>query len=64
MIYEYTEVYKTHVFLKRWTISLVGMWMLVLDSGGNELSIFLRSNDVGSDVLHDEIKLDNEVANF
>ena len=29
-------------FLKRWTISLVGMWMLVLDSGGNELSIFLR----------------------
>ena len=40
------------------------MWMLVLDSGGNELSIFLSSNDVGLDVLHDEIKLDHEVANF
>ena len=51
-------------FLKRWTISLVGMWMLVLDSGGNDLSIFLRSNDVDLDVLHDEIKLDNEAANF
>ena len=51
-------------FLKRWTISFVGMWMLVLDSGGNSLSIFLRSNDVDLDVLHDEIKLDNEVANF
>ena len=51
-------------FLKRWTISLVGMWMLVLDSGGNDLSIFLRLNDVDLDKLHDEIKLDNEVANF
>ena len=51
-------------FLKRWTISLVGMWMLVLDSGGNDLLIFLRSNDVDLDKLHDEIKLDNEVANF
>ena len=51
-------------FLKRWTISLVGMWMLVLDSGGNDLSIFIRSNDVDLDVLHDEIKLNNEVANF
>ena len=51
-------------FLKRWTISLVGMWMLVLDSGGNDLSIFLRLNDVDLDVLHDEIKLDNEAANF
>ena len=51
-------------FLKRWTISLVGMWMLVLDSGGNDLSSFLRSNDVDLDVLHDEIKLDNEAANF
>ena len=40
------------------------MWMLVLDSGGNDLSIFLRSNDVELDVLHDEIKLDNEVSNF
>ena len=38
--------------------------MLVLDSGGNDLSIFLRSNDVDLDKLHDEIKLDNEVANF
>ena len=51
-------------FLKRWTISLVGMWMLVLDSGANELLIFLRSNDVDLNMLHDEIKLDNEVANF
>ena len=51
-------------FLKRWTIFLVGMWMLVFDSGGNDLSIFLRSNDVDLDVLHDEIKLNNEVANF
>ena len=32
-------------FLKKWTISLVRMWMLVLDSGGNELSIFLESNN-------------------
>ena len=45
-------------------ISLVGMWMLVLESGGNDLSIFLRLNDVDLDVLSDEIKLDNEVANF
>ena len=51
-------------FLKRWTIFLVGMWMLVFDSGGNDLSIFLRSNDADLDVLHDEIKLNNEVANF
>ena len=51
-------------FLKRWTISFVGMWMLILDSGANELSIFLRSNDVDLNMLHDEIKLDNEVANF
>ena len=41
------------------------MWMLVFDSGGNDLSTFLRSNDVVDlDVLHDEIKLSNEVANF
>ena len=52
------------MFFKRWTISLVGMWMLVLDSGENELSIFLRSNDIDLNVLHNEIKLDNEVANF
>ena len=51
-------------FLKRWMIFLVGMWMLVFDSGVNDLSIFLRSNDVDLDVLHDEIKLNNEVANF
>ena len=43
-------------FLKRWTIFLVGMWMLVFDSGGNYLSIFFRSNDVDLDVSHDEIK--------
>ena len=30
----------------------------------NDLPIFLRSNDVNLDVLHDEIKLNNEVANF
>ena len=42
----------------------VGIWMLVLDSGGNDLSTFLRLNDVGLDLLHDEIKLNNEVANF
>ena len=51
-------------FLKGWTISLVGVWMLVLDSGENELSILLRSNDNDLNVLHNEIKLDNEVANF
>ena len=45
------------VFLKRWTVFLVVIWMLVFDSGGNGLSIFLRSNDVDLDVLHDEIKL-------
>ena len=51
-------------FLKRWTISLVGMWMLVLDSGGNDLSIFLRSNDVDLDVFHDETKSDNDNNQF
>ena len=51
-------------FLKRWTIFLVGMWMLVFDSGVNDLSIFLRSNDDDLDVLYNEIKLNNEVANF
>ena len=40
------------------------MWMLASDSGGNDLPIFLRSNDVDLDVLHDEIELNNEVANF
>ena len=49
-------------FLKRWTNFFVGMWMLVLYSGGNDLSIFLRSNGVDLDVLHGEIKLNNEVA--
>ena len=38
--------------------------MLVFDSGGNDLSIFLRLNDVDLDVLHDEIKLNSEVAIF
>ena len=52
------------VLLKRWTVFLVGMWMLVFDSGGNDLSIFLRSNNVDIDVLQDEIKLNNEVANI
>ena len=51
-------------FLKRWTIFLVGMWTLVFDSGENDLSIFLRSNDDDLDVLHNEIKLNNEVASF
>ena len=40
------------------------MWMLVFDSGGNDLSIFLRSNDIDLDVLHDEIKSNNEVVDF
>ena len=40
------------------------MWMLVFNSGGNDLSIFHRLNDVDIDVLHDEIKLNNGVANF
>ena len=52
------------VLLKRWTVFLVGMWMLVFDSGGSDLSIFLRSNNVDIDVLQDEIKLNNEVANI
>ena len=52
------------VLLKRWTVFLVGMWMLVFDSGGNDLSIFLRSNNVDIDVFQDEIKLNNEVANI
>ena len=51
-------------FLKWWTFSLVEMWMLVFRSGGNDFLIFLTSNDVDLDVLHDEIKLNNEVANF
>ena len=38
--------------------------MLVFDSGGNDLSNFLRLNDVDLDVLHDEIKLNSEVAIF
>ena len=38
--------------------------MLVLDSGGNNLSIFLRSNDVDLDVFHDETKLDNDNNQF
>ena len=52
------------VLLKRWTVFLVGMCMLVFDSGGNDLSIFLRSNNVDIDVLQDEIKLNNEVGNI
>ena len=40
------------------------VWMLVRDSGGNDLLIFIRLNDVDLDVLHNEIKLNNEVANF
>ena len=38
--------------------------MLVRNSGGNDLSIFIRLNDVDLDVLHNEIKLNNEVENF
>ena len=49
------------VFLKRCMISLVGMWMLVLEEG-NDLSIFIRSNKINLDVLHDKIKF--EPANF
>ena len=47
-------------FLKREIIFLVGMCRKY---GGNDLSIFLRLKDVDL-VLHDEIKLNNEVANF
>ena len=38
--------------------------MLISDSGGNDFSIFLRSNGVDLNVLHDEIKLNIEVGNF
>ena len=64
---EYTYAYKTFFkkcFLKKWTIFLVGMWMLVFDSRRNDLSIFLRSNDTDLDVLPDEIKFNNEVEKF
>ena len=40
------------------------MWMLVFESGGNYLLIFLRPNDVDLDVLHDQIKLNSEVESF
>ena len=50
--------------LKRWKIFWFGMWMLVSDSGGNYLLIFLRPNDVDLDVLHDQIKLNSEVESF
>ena len=36
---EYTYAYKNFFkkcFLKKWTIFLVGMWMLVFDSGRND----------------------------
>ena len=34
------------------------------DSGENDFSIFLGSKDADLDVLHDEIKLNNEAAKF
>ena len=43
---------------------MLEVWMLVFDSGENDFSIFVRSNDIDLDVLHDEIQLNNEVANF
>ena len=43
---------------------LVKMWMLVFDSGRNDFLVFHRSNNVDSDLLHIEVKLNNEVANF
>ena len=43
---------------------LVEIWMLLFDSRENNFFIFLRSNDVELDVLHDEIKLNSEVASF
>ena len=65
MNYEYTQAYLQNLcFLKRWTFFLAGVRMLVFDSVGNDLSIFLRSYDVDLDVLYDQIKLNNEVANF
>ena len=51
-------------FLKKWMFFLVDMWILVFNSGQNYLSIFLRSNDIDLNVLHNKIKLNNEVANF
>ena len=63
LIYEYTQAYKT-CFLKRWTFFLIDMWMMVFESRGNDFSIFFRSNDVDLNVLLDEIKLNDEVANF
>ena len=63
MIDEYTQAYKT-CFLTRWAFFLVGMWMFVFNRGENDLSSFLRWNDVDLDVLHDDIKLNSKVANF
>ena len=40
------------------------MMALVLGSEGNDFAIFFISNDVDLDVLHDEIKLNNEVTIF
>ena len=50
------------VFFKKINDFLGWNVVLVFDSGGNDLSIFLRSNDSDLDVLHDEIKLNNTVA--
>ena len=43
---------------------LVEVWMLVFGRGGKNFSIFLRPNDADLGVLPNEIKLNNEVANF
>ena len=51
-------------FLKRWIFFLVKMCMLVFDSGGNNFLICFGSSDADLDISHDEIKLNNEVANF
>ena len=40
-----------NLFFKKVTFFLVGMWILVFDSGGNDLLIFLRLNDVDLDVF-------------
>ena len=48
----YKQTYKL-VLLKKMEIFWFRMWMLVFDSGGNYLLIFLRPNDADLDVLHD-----------
>ena len=52
------------MFLGSQNLCFLKWWALVLGSEGNDFAIFFRSNDVDLDVLHDEIKLNNEVTIF